>query len=95
MDGQWSAVGLLPKEYKYKINNVKILAKSDVLEEQVYFEVNICDKEKADEFVKIFGKMNESGFLRDKRAKRRQGFISSSFFICRKGKELREKGKGK
>ena len=49
---------LLPKEYKYKINNVKILAKSDVLEEQAYFEVSICDNEKADEFVKIFGKMN-------------------------------------
>ena len=84
---------LLPQEYKYKINNVKILAKSDVLEEQAYFEVNICDKEKADQFVKIFGKMNGSGFQRDKNAKRRQGFISSSFVICRKGKELREKGK--
>ena len=82
-------------EYKYKINNVKILAKSNVLEEQAYFEVNICDKEKADEFVKIFGKMNGSGFQPDKKAKRRQGFISSSFVIFRKGKELREKGKGK
>ena len=40
---------LLPKEYKYKINHVKILAKSDFLEEQAYFEVNIFDKEKADE----------------------------------------------
>ena len=32
------------------INYVKILAKSDALEEQrfkAYFEVNICDKEKA------------------------------------------------
>ena len=41
------------------INYVKILAKSDDLEEQrfkAYFEVNICDKEKADELVKIFGK---------------------------------------
>ena len=47
---------LLPEEYKYEINNVKIPAKSDVLEEQAYFEVNICDKEKADEFVKIFEK---------------------------------------
>ena len=78
------------------INYVKILAKSDALEEQcfkAYFEVNICDKEKADEFVKIFGKMNGSGFQPDKNAKRRQGFISSSFVICRKGKELREKGK--
>ena len=84
MDGQWSAVGLLPKEYKYKINNVKILAKSDVLEEQAYFEVNICDKEKADEFVKIFGKMNGSGFQPDKKAKRRQGFIGSSFVCWRK-----------
>ena len=75
---------LLPKEYKYKINNVKILAKSDVLEEQrfkAYFEVNICDKEKADEFVKIFGKMNGLGFQPDKKAKRRQGFIGSSF-VC-------------
>ena len=56
---------LLPKEYKYKINNIKNLAKSDVLEEQrfkAYFEVNICDKEKADEFVKIFGKINGSNF---------------------------------
>ena len=41
------------------INHVKILQKSDALEEQrfkAYFEVNICDKEKADEFVKIFEK---------------------------------------
>ena len=46
---------LLLKEYKYKINNFKILAKSDVLVEQcfkAYFEVNICDKE----FVKIYKK---------------------------------------
>ena len=38
---------------------MSILAKSDALEEQrfkAYFEVNIFDKEKADEFVKIFGK---------------------------------------
>ena len=46
---------------------------------KAYFEVNICDKEKADEFVKIFGKMNGSGFQPDKKAKRRQGFIGSSF----------------
>ena len=62
---------------------------------KAYFEVNICDKEKADEFVKIFGKMNGSGFQLDKNAKRRHAFISSSFVIRRKGKELREKGKGR
>ena len=76
--------GLLRLEYEYKINNVKILAKSDVLEEQrfkAYFEVNICGKEKAEEFVKIFGKMNGLGFQPDKKAKRRQGFIGSSF-VC-------------
>ena len=48
---------------------------------KAYFEVNICDKEKADEFVKIFGKMNGLGFQPDKKAKRRQGFIGSSF-VC-------------
>ena len=40
---------LLPKEYKYKIYNAKILANSDVFEEQCFkasFEVNICDKER-------------------------------------------------
>ena len=66
------------------INYVKILAKSDALEEQrfkAYFEVNIFDKEKADEFVKIFGKLNGLGFQPDKKAKRRQGFIGSSF-VC-------------
>ena len=87
------------------INYVKILAKSDALEEQrfkAYFEVNICDKEKADEFVKIFGKINGSGFQLDKKAKRRQDFISSIFVDCRKGKVdqgrrkgvERQKGKG-
>ena len=96
---------LLPKEYKYKINNIKNLAKSDVLEEQrfkAYFEVNICDREKADEFVKIFGKINGSGFQPVKKAKRRQDFISSIFVDCRKGKVdqgrrkgvERQKGKG-
>ena len=66
------------------INDVNILAKPDALEEQhfkAYFEVNICDKEKAEEFVKIFGKMNGLGFQPDKKAKRRQGFIGSSF-VC-------------
>ena len=43
------------------------------LEEQcfkTYFGVNICDKEKADQFVKIFGKVNGSSFQLDKKAKR-------------------------
>ena len=42
------------------------------LEEQcfkTYFGVNICDKEKADQFVKIFGKVNGSSFQLDKKAK--------------------------
>ena len=50
---------LLPKEYIRKWLIMSILAKSNALEEQrfkAYFEVNICDKEKADEFVKIFEK---------------------------------------
>ena len=51
---------------------------------KAYFEVNICDKEKADKFVKIFGKMNGSGFQPDKKAKRRQGSIGSSFVFGRK-----------
>ena len=33
------------------------------------FEVNICDKEKADEFVKIFGKTNGSDFRPAERQK--------------------------
>ena len=39
------------------INHVKILQKSDALEEQrfkAYFEVNICDKEKADELHQVY-----------------------------------------
>ena len=39
------------------ISYVKILAKSDALEEQhfkAYFEVNICDKEKADELDQVY-----------------------------------------
>ena len=74
------------------INYVKILAKSDALEEQrfkAYFEVNICDKEKADEFVRIFGKMNGSDFRPARKPKRRQGFISSSFVCCRKVRDQR------
>ena len=50
---------LLLREYMSKWLTMSILAKSDALEEQrfkAYFEVNIFDKEKADEFVKIFGK---------------------------------------
>ena len=50
---------LLLREYMSKWLTKSILAKSDALEEQrfkAYFEVNIFDKEKADEFVKIFGK---------------------------------------
>ena len=49
--------------------------------------MDICDKENADKFVKIFGKMNGSGFQPDKKAKRREGFvhcIGSSFVCCRK-----------
>ena len=41
---------LLPKEYEYKINNIKILGRSTILEEQqlkANFVVNICDKAQA------------------------------------------------
>ena len=44
---------LLPKEYEYKINNIKILGRSTILEEQqlkANFVVNICDKAQAEEF---------------------------------------------
>ena len=47
------------------------------------------DKEKANKFVKIFGKMNGLGFQPDKKAKRRQGFIGSSFVCCRKVRDQR------
>ena len=56
---------LLPKEYEYKINNIKILGRSTILEEQqlkANFVVNICDKAQAEEFVKKFGKVNGSNF---------------------------------
>ena len=53
------------------------------------FEVNIYDKEKADRFVKIFGKMNGSNFRPARMAKRRQGFIGSSFICCRKVRDQR------
>ena len=46
---------LLPNEYEYKINNIKILARSNILEEQYLkasFVVNICDKDQAEKFVK-------------------------------------------
>ena len=46
---------LLLNEYKYKINNIKILARSHILKEQnlkANFVVNICDKDQAEEFVK-------------------------------------------
>ena len=84
---------LLPKEYKYKIYNAKILANSDVFEEQCFkasFEVNICDKEKADEFVEIFGKMNGLGF--QQKGKKKTGFISRSFACCIKVREQRTYG---
>ena len=38
---------LLPNEYEYKINNIKILARSNILKGQnlkANFVVNICDK---------------------------------------------------
>ena len=41
---------LLPNEYEYKINNIKILARSHILKEQnlkANFVVNICDKDQA------------------------------------------------
>ena len=51
--------------HEYKINNIKILARSNMLEEQhlkANFVVNICDKDQAEEIVKNFGKVNESNF---------------------------------
>ena len=56
---------LLPNEYEYKINNIKIRARSNILKEQnlkANFVVNICDKDQADKFVKNFGKVNGSNF---------------------------------
>ena len=47
----------LRKEYMSKWLTMSILAKSDALEEQrfkAYFEVNICDKEKADELDQVY-----------------------------------------
>ena len=41
--------------HEYKINNFKILARSNILEEQYLkasFVVNICDKDQAEKFVK-------------------------------------------
>ena len=49
---------------------------------------DICDKEKADEFVKIFGKMNGLGFQPDKNAKRRQGFNWQQFCLLKKSERL-------
>ena len=51
--------------------------------------MNIYDKEKADRFVKIFGKMNGSNVQPARMAKRRQGFIGSSFICCRKMRDQR------
>ena len=56
---------LLPNEYEYKINNIKILARSNILEEQhlkANFVVNICDKDQAEEFVKNFVMVNGFNF---------------------------------
>ena len=80
---------LLPKEYKYKIYNAKILANSDVFEEQCFkasFEVNICDKEKADEFVEIFGKMNGLGF--QQKGKKKTGLHLQQFRLLEKSERL-------
>ena len=53
------------------------------------FEVNIYDTEKADQFVKMFGKMNGSNFRTARMAKRRQGIIGNSFICCRKVRDQR------
>ena len=83
---------LLPKEYEYKINNIKILARSTILEEQqlkANFVVNICDKDQAEEFVKKFGKVNGSNFRQPRKASRRRGFFGTRFVCCRKVKDQR------
>ena len=41
----------------------------------------------ANEFVNIFGKINGSDFRLARKAKRRWGFIGSSFVCCRKVRE--------
>ena len=82
---------LLPNEYEYKINNIKIRARSNILKEQnlkANFVVNICDKDQADKFVKNFVKVNGSNFRQPREANRRQSFFGTRFVCCRKVKVI-------
>ena len=82
---------LLPNEYEYKINNIKIRARSNILKEQnlkANFVVNICDKDQADKFVKNFGKVNGSNFRQPREANRRQSFFGTRFVCSRKVKVI-------
>ena len=83
---------LLPNEYKCTMNNIKILARSNILAEQqlkANFVVNICDKDHAEEIVKNFGKVNGSNFRQPRKANRRQSFFGTRFVCCRKKKDQR------
>ena len=80
----------MPNEYEYKITNIKIRARSNILKEQnlkAKFVVNICDKDQADKFVKNFGKVNGSNFRQPREANRRQSFFGTRFVCCRKVKD--------
>ena len=56
---------LLPSKFEYRFGEVKILEQSEILEEQRFhasFEVNICRKGEAEEFLRCIASKNVTDF---------------------------------
>ena len=86
---------LLPSKFKYRVKKVKILEKSEILEEVKFhtsFDVNICRKVDVVELFLFIAAKNGTGMKAPRKKKLRMGF-SSNRFNC--GRRIRDRRSAK
>ena len=86
---------LLPSKFEYRVGEVKILEQSEILEEQRFhasFEVNICRKGEAEEFLRCIASKNGTDFKAPRKEKIRMGY-SSNRYNC--GRNVRDQRSAK
>ena len=91
-DGAEMLKSLLPSKFQYRVKEVKVLEESEILEEQRFhasFEVNICRKEEAGEFLSCIASKNGTDFKAPRKEKIRKGYTSNRYNCGRKIRDQR------
>ena len=95
-DGAEMLKSLLPSKFQYRVKEVKVLEESEILEEQRFhasFEVNICRKEEAGEFLSCIASKNGTDFKAPRKEKIRKGYTSNRYNCGRKIRDQRSEEK--